>query len=744
MKSSVLKCVRAGGLSLVLLLPNAMTATAGETVAGVAAMQAAASISGAVVSASSGNPIPNAVVVLEAPTGNRETRTGADGKFSIAGIAPGTYHLSVRADAFVPSRQDLTVGGALAPLSVALSPELHFSEVTSVSPEARNQFDSYQPTTVLGGQDLAKVLQSTLAATLGNEPGVATRGFGPGPARPVIRGLDGDRVLVLEDGQRMGDLSSQSGDHGVNVNPASAQKIEVVRGPATLLYGANAIGGLVNVVTRNIPTAPVTRTTGSVTFDGGSASRETTGAGELNVGAGNFAMHLSASGHRSENYRSPNGTIANSFNRGGAVQLGAAFVSDNGYLGASIGYDKNRYGIPLVEDGETNLDPRRTVFDVRAERRNLPGFITSFRVTGGVRRYRHDERDGEVVATSFTNNTSEFEVIANHRQAGRFKGTFGGWGMTRMFDSRGDEVLSPKVDQSAIAGFFYEEATLTPHASFQFGGRVDRTAFTPNGLASRSFTNFSGSVGLLLRPSETTTLAVNLARAARNPALEELYFEGPHAGNNAFEVGDDTLKSEQAMGLDISLRQQSERVSGEISYFYNHVNNFIFRRLTGDIEDDLAVAVFTQGEAVLQGIESHLDVRLSNLFSIEGGLDYVHGQLTTLSVPLPRIPPLRGRVGLRYQWNAFQAGIDASLVSKQERVFTTPLGRGALNETQTEGYGLAKLYAAYSFVAGETTHTISVRLDNAGNTLYRNHLNYLKDLAPEVGRDLRVNWVVKF
>ena len=133
-------------------------------------------------------------------------------------------------------------------------PELHFSEVTSVTPEGRSQFESFQATNVLGGQELTKELQGTLGATLENQPGIALRSFGPGPARPVIRGLDGDRVLIVEDGLRMGDLSSQSGDHGVNVNPASASSIEVVRGPATLLYGANAIGGLVNVITNDIPT----------------------------------------------------------------------------------------------------------------------------------------------------------------------------------------------------------------------------------------------------------------------------------------------------------------------------------------------------------------------------------------------------------------------------------------------------------------------------------------------------------
>ena len=706
--------------------------------------QSGVAVSGTVTNVTGAAPVAAALVVLESPKGNRETKTDANGKYVFSGVPAGTYHLVVRVDGYQVPRQDVTVATAAVTVDVQLTADLHFSEVTSVSPDARSQFDAYQATNVLGGQELAKALQATLAGTLANEPGVATRGFGPGPARPVIRGLDGDRVLVLEDGQRMGDLSSQSGDHGVNVNPAAAQKIEVVRGPATLLYGANAIGGLVNVVTKNVPTERVAKPSGTLTFDTGSAARETVGAGDLSVGSGNFALHLSANGHRSGDYRTPNGTVSNSFNRGGAFQIGAGFVGENGYVGASVGYDKNRYGIPLVEEGDTNLNPRRTLFDFRAEQRNLGGFINSYRVTFGARRYQHDEMDGDVIATSFKNDTNEFEVLANHQQVGAFKGTVGGWGMTRSFSATGDEVLSPPVDQKAAAAFLYEEAALGPHASFQFGGRIDRTSYTPKGLTGRDFTNFSGSLGFLVHPSDQTTVAVSLARAARNPALEELYFNGPHGGNNAFEVGDDTLKSEYATGADVSFRWQSAVASGEVAYFYNHVNNYIYRRLTGEVDEDLPVAVFTQGDAVLQGIESHLDLHLTSALTAEAGLDYVRGQLSTLSVPLPRIPPLRGRLGLRYQYNAFQIGADVSLVNSQNRVFTTPLAGGALNETPTDGYGLFKAYAAYSFVSGTTLHTLALRVDNVGNTLYRSHLNYLKDLAPEVGRDVRLSYTIKF
>ena len=692
-------------------------------------------VSGTLTNSLSHDLIVNATVTVEEL--GRAAKSGADGKFSIPNVPAGQYHLLVRADGFAPKRSEITVATAPLALDVTIDPELHYSEVVSVSPDGRNQFESYQPTTVLAGQELDKARQGTLGDTLQNEPGIATRSFGPGPARPVIRGLDGDRVLVLTDGQRMGDLSSQSGDHGVNVNPASASRIEVVRGPATLLYGANAIGGLVNVITNEVPRSPVTGAHGAVTFDVGSAAKEGGGAGEVTVGNGGIALHVSGSGRRSGDYNTPEGEIPNSFTRGGAAEVGLSWTGQNGYFGGSFAYDKTHYGIPLVEAGETNLNPRRQTFNLRGERRNIGGALDSVRFSLGVRKYRHDELDGEEIATSFKNDTAEFELMAAHKRIGQMKGSFGGWVLNRNFDVTGEEVLSPAIDQKAFAGFFYEEVTANPHVTFQFGGRVEHSAFDPKkDEPARDFNNFSASVGLLVHPTDATTVAFSLARAARNPALEELYYHGPHPGNAAVENGDPDLDAEHAIGFDVSLRWRGSRASGEVTYFYNTISNFIFRRPTAEVEDDLPVTFFTAGDSRLQGIESHLDVAVTKDVWIEGGLDYVNGELTSSGLPLPRMPPLRGRAGLRVQHNAFQAGGDAVFTAKQDRLFTL--------ETPTDGSQVVKLFASYSFVTSGATSTITARLDNATNELYHNHLNFLKDFVPEIGRNFKLLYSVKF
>ncbi len=707
--------------------------------------QQTGTVSGTLLNGLSGEIVPNALIVLEGPTGSRQVRTGTDGKFSFADVPPGSYHLIARADGYLPLRSELMVAVGLQTSDLRINPELHFSEVTSVSPEGRSAFESFQATDVLGGQELTKDLQSTLGATIESQPGIALRSFGPGPARPVVRGLDGDRVLIVEDGLRMGDLSSQSGDHGVNVNPAAATSIEVVRGPATLLYGSNAIGGLVNVVTNEIPRAPVQTATGSFTFDAASNAGQAGGAGDVTVGNGSVALHLSGSGRRAADYKTPDGDIPNSFNRAGFAEVGLAYTSDSGYFGGSVAYDRSHYGIPLVEEGETNLDPRRQIFTVRGERRNMRGIFDSVRGSFGARRYRHDELDGDIVATSFKNDTTEVELLAHHRPVGRMNGSIGGSVLTRAFATAGEEVLSPAVDQKGFAAYLYEEVAATPHVQFQFGGRVENARFRPAAdEADTDFTNVSGSLGLLLLPTDSTTVAFSLARASRNPALEELYFHGPHAGNNAFENGDSNLQSEHATGFDASVRWRGAAASGEVTYFFNRIDNFIFRQLSGNVEDELLETFFVQGDARLQGIESHLDLRVAPVVWVEGGVDYVRGDLISIDKPLTRMPPLRGRAGLRFQRNAFQAGADGIFTAKQDRIYTIDTAEGPVGDTPTDGYNLLKLYASYSFVSGKTTSTITARVDNATDALYRNHLNYLKDVAPEMGRSFRVVYNVKF
>ena len=314
----------------------------------------------------------------------------------------------------------------------------------------------------------------------------------------------------------------------------------------------------------------------------------------------------------------------------------------------------------------------------------------------------------------------------------------------------GEEAISPPVNQKNLAAYVYEEVTW-PHFTFQFGGRVDRVRFVPgDGQPRRSFSNFSGSMGLLYRPPaarDAITIAGSFARAARNPALEEMYFFGPHPGNFAFEIGDPTLDSEVGLGVDLSLRWQTERVSGELTWFRNAIDRFIFRNPLTDAEveerfgpdfdsDGFPVVEFQATDAVLSGFEAHTDIHLTSTVIAEAGMDYVRGTNRDLDQPLPRIPPFRVRGGLRYQRNAFQAGGEVVAAADQDRVF------GA--ETPTDGYATLKLFGAYSWQTGQAVSTMTARLDNATNERYENHLSYIKDFVPEMGRSFKIIYSLRF
>jgi iron complex outermembrane receptor protein len=728
----------------------------------IASAQTGVRVSGLLLNSVTAAPVSGTVVIDEL---KQETTSAPDGTFAFESVPPGKYHFTSRAARFRTRRSEVVVTDGAQPVTLTIDPEVHYEEVISVSPDARSAFESYQPTTVLAGQELDKQLEMSLGETLENQPGVASRSFGPAPARPVIRGLDGDRVLILQDGQRVGDLSSQSGDHGVPINPAAAQRIEVVRGPATLLYGANAIGGLVNVITDEIPREKQQGAEGRFMLDLGSGAREAAGAGDVHVGNGTFALHVGGSARRSGDVKTPEGDVENSQSRSGTGSVGLSWTGDKGFFGGSYGYDDTKYGIPVIEEGTIQLTPRRHAFNLRAGAQGLDGAFDSFRATVGHRRYKHEELEGDEVGTLFTNNSSEIEVLGSHRAVGLLKGSVGGWVLDRAFEAVGAEALSPPIDQRGFAGFVYEELTW-PHVTFQFGGRVERTQFEPLGEPERDFTNTSGSLGLLLRPAaanDNITVAVSVARAVRNPALEELFFFGEHHGNFAFEIGNPDLGAEKGFGFDVSLRWRSSRASGEVTYFRNDIDDYIFRnpidaeefeareeefeeRFRNRVidheshehaaEEGLQFIEFTSADSVLQGFEAHTDVHVAEGVVAELGFDYVRGRLKAADDPLPRIPPLRFRGGLRYQRNAFQAGGEVIASADQDRVF------GA--EEPTEGYQLLKLFASYSFATGGATSTITARLDNVTDELYRNHLSLIKAFVPEMGRNFKLLYNVRF
>lgn len=732
---------RASSLFTALLVGASALLSAGA----VSAQPAPPEIHGHVFAGETRTPLPGVTITVEEL--GAVAVTDENGAFVIAGPSSGVAHVRASAPGFVPVRQEVRPGSAA--LEIVMQDDLHYAEAVTVGPAPRDPFESYQPTSVLSGQELDLKSEGSLGAMLKNEPGVSERSLGPGPSRPIIRGQDGDRVLVLQNSQRTADLSSQSGDHGVTVNPAAATQVEVVRGPATLLYGANAIGGLVNVISSQIPTQPVSAATGNAQVDLATNAGQASVAGDLSLGNGRWAMNLGASARRAGDYETPEGTVENTQSRGTFANVGVSRTSRDGYLGASVQMDDTRYGVPVIEEGNITLTPRRQVYALRGERRNMDGFLTSARGSVAYHRYRHEELEGDAVGTEFRNDLLDVDARVTHKAVGRVTGTLGASGYARTFDAIGEEALSPRVDQRVLSAFSYQEASWS-HATLQFGARFDHASYSPaGGLRPRDFNNVSFSLGSLVRPTDRSTIAVSFARAARNPALEELYFNGAHTGNFAYEIGNADLESEVAYGLDVSYRLRLSRLSAEVTYFNNSIDNFIFRSpLTQDEfeqrfghtedghGDELPVIEFLARDARLQGVEAHADLEVVSGLHVELGVDTVRGSLRDTGEPLPRIPPARVIGGLQYHRNAFQTGAQVVGAFEQNRIYDT--------ETRTAGYTTLRLFGAYSLQAGRLLHTLSARFDNVTNELYRNHLSLVKDLVPEMGRNARIVWSVKF
>jgi iron complex outermembrane receptor protein len=307
--------------------------------------------------------------------------------------------------------------------------------------------------------------------------------------------------------------------------------------------------------------------------------------------------------------------------------------------------------------------------------------------------------------------------------------------MHRDYKTVGEEALAPPTTQNAFAAFVLQNVDFES-LRLQFGGRLEHNQYNPTGLADRSFTGFSGSVGLNKRLWANGAVALNYSHAYRAPALEELYNNGPHEGNLTFEIGNPNLSREQNDGVDLSLRHQSNRLHGELNLFYYRINDFIYLAPTGNIEDGLIEAEYLQHNSRFLGGEARLDVGLHPNLWINLGADTVQARLSSAGEFLPRIPPVRGRVGFDARYKNFSFRPELVLSSAQNKIFPT--------ETATAGYGVVNLLASYTIARAHDLHVFSVNLFNAGDNLYRNHLSFIKEFAPEIGRGVRFSYTIQF
>jgi iron complex outermembrane receptor protein len=690
------------------------------------------------VTLAGGDPVHNVKVTIIQL--KRSAETGEDGKYEFQNVPPGRYDISAHLERTPDVLQKASISAGesvVADFEIRLEAVREQVTITATGSE-ETTFNSIQSVTIIGSLDLAKKNPISLGEALDHELGVAKRSFGPGNARPVVRGFDGDRVLVLQEGIGIGALGFQSGDHAEPIDLLAQDRIEVVKGPATLLYGSNAIGGVVNAIGGHDEAHKGVR--GYITGIGGTTNNQGGASGGVEFGTERWLFWANGGGQRTDDYNSPIGKIANSFSRYGNVSGGAGYFGDKRFLSFGYTHDSRNYGIPFdVSEEEpemVRLNPRRDSFQFRGGFRDLASAISGGNFSVQYNHYRHDEIElpDEEIGTQFKNKTFLYRAVFDQRRSGRYYGSFGFSGLRRDFTAVGEEALAPPTTQNNFAAFGLQTIDFEKFA-FQFGGRVERNAYSPDGLRDRSFTGFSGSAGIRVGLGGNTNFVANYTHSYRAPALEELYNNGPHPGNLTFEIGDPDLDRERGDGIDLSLRHNSGRVRAEANFFYYNLRDFVFLAPTGDIEDGLPVAEYAQGDSRFTGTELRFDVGLTKSVWLLSSLDYVNAELKD-GPPLPRIPPLRGRVGFEAFAKGFRINPEVVMARDQDRIFTT--------EERTAGYATVNLNASYTYTRKHHAHIFSVNAFNLNDKLYRNHLSFIKEFAPEIGRGVRVVYTLRF
>ncbi len=731
-------------------------------------------IDGKVVLDGSGAPLHHATVVL-IPS-NRTAESGEQGEFTFANVAPGRYTLLAHMHALGDERKVVEVKAdatAEVNFSLRLQPVRQAVTVTATGEQAE-VMETFQSVLSKEGYELAaKAASPSLGDLLDGETGVAKRSFGPGSGRPVIRGFDGDRVLVLQDGLRTGTLSSTSGDHGEPVDSNAIERVEVVRGPATLLYGSNAIGGVVNILTEHhiLHQHPHEGLRGSLSATGGTNNAMGGGHGAFEFGQKDWIFHASGGGTRTGDYSSAVGRVLNSATEmkqatGGFGRFGEKFSFNTGY-----GLQEGLYGIPLDpeeaheetaagiqpatlaralrplslvspleeaeghEHGAVSLKWRRHNTRFHGVLKELGPFVEQLQISAGYTDWNHTEMEGTEIGTRLFNKQLVYRGTFTQRHRGRLDGSFGFWGMTRRFDAQGAEALAPKVSQNGLALFALEELSFK-RVRLQFGGRLENNRYSPNGLASRSFTGASASTGLFVPLWKDGAAVVNYMHSYRAPSLQELYNRGPHPGNAVYEVGNANLTRERGEGVDLAIRHNSRRLRAETNLYRYRMHDFVFFQPSGQILSGLPVVEYQQADARYTGAESRLEVAMADSLWLLLGFDAVDANLAVSRQNLPRIPPVRGRIGFDYHYKGL--GIRPELVLANRQWQTSP------TETPTAGYALLNLNASYTWTSQHVMHTISANSFNLGDSLYRNHLSFIKAYAPEIGRGIRFSYTVNW
>ena len=653
-------------------------------------------------------------------------------------------------------------------------------------------------TATLSGSELVRDMRPQLGETLARLPGVSATSFGPGASRPVLRGFQGERVRVLVDGIGSIDVSNTSADHAVTIDPITSDRIEVLHGPAVLLFGSQAIGGAVNVFDRRIPrrVPPDNPHIDAIGSYASAANEFSLGSGiDIPIGDGGFVLHADGSYRESDDLRigghvlSPalraeelaraeeeeseghieeaeearsfaalEGHLPNSATQTWTAGVGAALIRDGGNLGLSLSLFDSRYGVPARpgvghgheegegDDGEAEeeavdvaIDLRQYRADVRGEI-ELGGLFETLRVRLAAADYEHTEFEGEEVGTIFRTQGMEGRVEAVQADRSGWRGVVGGQFFVRDFEAIGAEAFVPPNTSSQMGIFTLQEVELG-RLELEGALRFEHATVGARSLGiDRSFNAYSVAAGASYEVSPLVKVGVNLSRSERAPSAEELFSNGPHVATQAFELGDPNLDKERSLGGEIYARAQLPDLQLSATLFGNRFSDYIFQAATGAEEDGLPVFQYFQTDATYWGVELGATVGLAEVgpwqLNFVGVADYVEATIADGGGPVPRIPPLRVLAGIEGESANFDARGEVEHVFAQDRV--------AAFETPTAAFTLVNASLTWRPWGRSNPTSLILAANNIFDVEARRHASFTKDFVPLAGRDLRLSARVSF
>lgn len=723
------------------------------------------SISGKVVDKKDNSPLIGVdIYVNELRTG---TTTNGKGIFSINNIPSGTYNIRISYLGYAAINKTITVTEEnLSEFYFELSEStINLDEiVVTGNPFLSDPKEISQTSISLSQLDLIVKSGGTIGNTLDFLPGVAMRSNGIATGRPVIRGFSNNKVLILEDGLRMGDLSSDSDDHSISDDGSEPEKIEVLEGPSSLLYGSNAVGGVVNIITDAIPTYVSSGLTGEFLNQYSSVNNEYLSNLHMNYGLGLAAFHSKIFKRKGEYYKIGGGEKTfNSDLDSYGYQFGFSLHPEWGMSGLSYTDYNNKYGLPTVPSADevVYIDMHKKQYRFQTDLYKINSFIKSMSLKAGYMDYEHKEIskiDGSI-GTSFGLKTGSADVSFMHKSIfGSSDGIIGLYALYQDYNVTGEEALTPNAKYYSYAAYFLEKYKISAF-NLSLGARYELNQIKiPQAVLSdsmftddsKNFNTLSASVGFTYSLSENESFYLNAANAFRSPTIAELSSYSIHEAQASFDIGNRSLTKENTLGLDFGFRTTSSSYNLDINLYYNYVSNFIYRQpmplyYSDEINSQTGSEVgfnengngfkvynYSQADAVLYGYVFKFNFEILQGLQTTIVSDYVKAKNTTTDNYLPQIPPLRFSVELRYSTPTYWFGGVWKIADKQNNV--------APNEEPTAGYSIVSIYSGIKLYTGRISHIINLKVNNLFDQLYKDHLSAIKDFTFMPGRSIEINY----